>query len=119
MKLIRLLLFLSSLTFIYSYDSPALCVEAKLLKKFKVELVDEEGYLEFLKFETLENNQIFLLSPDNKTYTMSYFKKYRTYKISYFEGALLSESELKTMLSPNSDLKIYPFHFLHEAERIK
>lgn len=100
-----------------SSSSIALTVEAKLLKKLKVEFIDDSGYFEFLKFQNIKTESVFLVSQQNDKYDKKFFKRKKVYSITYGEGGLWKDFENNVTLKDNEDLDKYPVHFLIEAER--
>jgi hypothetical protein len=112
MKILRVFLFLTFSIILNSSTSPTITTEVRLIKKFKVDLVDQNGTMEFLKFKTLETNNIFLTSPDYENHSKKFFKKNRVYKVTYAEGGLWGAFEGESKLVSNKDLEKYPFHFL-------
>ncbi|QNR25758.1 hypothetical protein [Croceimicrobium hydrocarbonivorans] len=113
---------LLSLPFIFGLSalapSSALVVEARLIDKFKLELADETGKLEFLKFQSTETDDIFLLQPDYVNHPKSFYRKNKVYEITYGPGDLWANFRHDIDLKVSDELEYYPLHFLLEIKRL-
>lgn len=121
MRVLQIFILFTSFIILTSFESSSLTVEAKLLRKFKVDLIEEDGYMEFLKFKMLYSDRIFLISPSFDIKPRKSYKKYRVYKITYGPGGLWydAKSKCENELEANEDLEKYPVHFMLEIERVK
>lgn len=117
MRIISVFLFLTFSLILTSFNSSSITVNARLIKKFKVEFAEKEGATEFLKFKILETDNIFLVSPDRENHDKDFFKKNRIYEITYGEGGLWNEFEGEIKHQANKDIEKYPFHFLLDIKR--
>ncbi|WP_421751238.1 hypothetical protein [Croceimicrobium sp.] len=99
--------------------SSALVVEARLIDKFKVELADETGKLEFLKFQSTKTDDIFLLQPDYVNHPKSFYRKNKVYEITYGPGDLWANFTHDIDLqNVDDELDTIPVHYLLKIKRL-